>query len=107
MLPKMLPRLSNNVDLPALNGFAARSTWLIVVAAAIQIFNMLGLDLMALLGAMGIGATPEAVVATGERVVAAWQMVAPILLSVWAWIERRAPNFRLTWPWGRRRDGSA
>lgn len=91
--------LSNNTALPTLNGFAARSTWLIVIAAAVQICTMGGVDLLALLGAMGIGATPEAVVASGEKVVAAWQLVAPIALSVWAWIERRAPNFRLVWPW--------
>ncbi len=99
--------LSNNTALPVLNGLAARSTWLILIAAAIQICNMVGFDLLGLLGDMGIGSTPEEVVAAGNRVVAAWQMIAPIALSVWAWVERRAPNFRLVWPWARTGTGAA
>lgn len=94
-----MPTLSNNTDLPVLNGFAARSTWLMVIAAAVQVCTMCGIDLMAIAAAMGIGGTPEEVVASAERVISAWQMVAPLLLSIWAWVERRAPNFRLVWPW--------
>ena len=95
----MLIKLSNNADLPALAGFAARSTWLILAAAMFTTFSVLGVDLGAILGAMGIGAMPEEVVAAGERVDSAWQMVVPLVLSIWAWVERRAPNYRLVWPW--------
>ena len=91
----MLIKLSNNADLPALAGFAARSTWLILAAAMFTTFSVLGINL----GAKGIGATPEHVVAAGERVVSALQMVAPLVLSIWAWVERRAPSYRLVWPW--------
>lgn len=88
--------LSNNVDLPTLNFFAARSTWAMVFAAAITVANAVGLDLMAFFGQIGAGGTPEEVLATGDRLVSAWQAVAPLALGLWAWIERRAPNFRLT-----------
>ncbi len=95
-----LPRiLSNNTTLPTLNGFAARSTWLILVSAVLTILNSLGIDLAGALTEIGIGGTPEQIVASAERVVSAWQIVAPYLLGLWAWIERRAPNFRLVWPW--------
>lgn len=95
----MLPKLSNNTGLPPLNGMAARSTWLVVLGTLFTLASAVGLDLGGLLGATGIGATPEEVVATGERFVGAWQLVAPQLLFLWAWIERRAPNYRLVWPW--------
>jgi hypothetical protein len=96
-----LPTLTNNTELPTLNGFAARSTWLMVIAAVVQVCTMLGIDLLAILGAMGFGSTPDAIVASAERVISAWQMIAPLAFSLWAWIERRAPNFRLVWPWPR------
>jgi hypothetical protein len=95
----MIPKLSNNTGLPPLNGMAARSTWLVVLATLFAIASAVGIDLGGILAEMGIGATPEEVVASGERAVAAWQVVAPHLLGTWAWIERRAPKYRLVWPW--------
>lgn len=55
---------------------------------------------MGALGSLGLGTTPEDVVETGARTVSAVQQLAPIGLGLWAWIERRAPNFRLSL-WGR------
>lgn len=93
----MLPVLSNNTDLPELNGFAARSTWLILIGVLFAAASAFGLDLGHVLAEMGIGATPEEVLASGERAVSAWQLIAPQLLGIWAWIERRAPRYRLIW----------
>ncbi|MDN5785732.1 hypothetical protein [Pseudorhodobacter sp.] len=89
-------RLSNNITLPTLPLFAARSTWAMVIAALITIFNTLGIDLLGFFTSIGAGSTPDEVLATGQRVVSAWQIVAPLALGFWAWVERRAPNFRLT-----------
>ncbi len=88
-------KLSNNLSLPTLPLFAARSTWAILIAALITLANMWGIDLLGFLTSIGAGGSPEEVLATGERVIGAWQTVAPLVLGVWAWIERRAPNFRL------------
>lgn len=92
----MAMRLSNNLALPSLPLVAARSTWAIVLAAAVTVLNALGIDLMGFLEGIGAGATPDQVIETGNRVVSAWQTVAPLVLGVWAWLERRAPEFRLT-----------
>lgn len=91
-------RLSNNLNLPELSALQARSTWAIVIAAVITVFNALGVDLLAFAAQIGAGSTPEEVIATGDRLVAAWQTVAPLVLGFWAWVERRAPNYRLTLP---------
>lgn len=88
--------LSNNLSLPTLPALAARSTWALIFAAVITVCNAMGFDLMDFFGQIGAGSTPEEVIATGDRLVSAWQTVAPLLLGLWAWIERLAPNFRLT-----------
>jgi hypothetical protein len=87
--------LSNNTDLPELPFWQARSFWAQLLLAASVFLNAQGVDLMTLLAEMGIGATPDEVIATGERLVSVWQQLAPILFGFWAWIERRAPKFRL------------
>lgn len=89
-------RLSNNISLPMLPLFAARSTWAMVFATLITVFSALGIDLLGFFTSIGAGSTPDEVLATGQRVVSAWQIVAPLAFGFWAWIERRAPNFRLT-----------
>lgn len=91
--------LSNNLTLPTLSALQARSTWAIVTMTAITLANAFGIDLLAFFAAIGAGSSPEEVIETGERVVSAWQSVAPLLLGLWAWIERRAPNYRLVF-WG-------
>lgn len=91
----MLPRLSNNLDLPELPFWQARSFWVQLMLALSVTLNAKGIDLLAVLADMGLGASPEEVVATGEHLVSIWQQLAPIALGLWAWIERRAPNYRL------------
>lgn len=94
-----LPLISNNLDLPPLPSWQARSflaQLLLVLAVAL---NVCGIDLFAALAEMGLGATPDEVLANGERAVSAWQSVAPLVFGVWAWVERQAPRYRLTWGW--------
>lgn len=88
--------LSNNIDLPELPAWQARSFWAMLLAVIATLANAAGIDLWGLLSEIGAGATPDEVIATGERAIGAWQAVAPLLLGLWAWIERRAPNYRLT-----------
>lgn len=92
--------LSMNLNLPSLPVWKARSFWAQVLLVLSVTANAAGFDLMAVFGAMGLGTTPDAVVETGTRAVNAVQQLLPILFGFWAWIERRAPNFRLTF-WGR------
>lgn len=89
-------RLSNNIQLPELPAWQARSFWAMLLAVVATLANTAGIDLFAVLAEIGAGDTPGEVIATGERAVSAWQAVAPLVLGVWAWVERRAPNYRLT-----------
>lgn len=91
--------LSNNLELPPLNGFAARSTWLMLITTALGVTSALGIDLAGMLAEIGVGSTPEEIIASGERAVAAWQLLAPVLTGTWMYFERRAPKYRLVWPW--------
>lgn len=87
--------LANNTDLPELPALMARSTWAILLAFAVSIANARGFDLMGFFAEIGAGTTQDEVIATGQRAVSAWQIIAPLVLGLWAWIERRAPKFRL------------
>lgn len=92
-------KVANNLALPDLAVWKARSFWVQVLLLATVLANTFGVDLMAVLAGMGLGSDPDAVLANGARVVGAWQMVAPLVLGIWAWVERRAPNYRLVfWP---------
>lgn len=92
--------LPNNLTLPVLPMWQARSFWVQLLLALTVMLNAQGVDLMGALGVLGLGSTPEAVIDTGARTVNAVQQLLPILLAIWAWLERRAPNFRLSL-WGR------
>lgn len=87
--------LANNTNLPELPTLMARSTWAILLAFAVSFANARGFDLMGFFAEIGAGSTQDEVIATGERAVSAWQLFAPLVLGLWAWIERRAPNYRL------------
>lgn len=82
--------------LPALPVWKAASFWAQLLLVLSVACNAAGIDLFAALSAMGLGATPDAVLANGERAVSAVQQLLPMIFGVWAWIERRAPRFRLT-----------
>ncbi|MGZ9811268.1 hypothetical protein ACXN5S_12470 [Pseudoroseicyclus sp. H15] len=103
----MLPKLSNNSELPDLPAWQARSFWAMLLSVVVVLCTLVGFDVLGWLGEIGAGGTEEAVLETGDRVVAAWQLVAPLVLGFWAWIERRAPNYRLVWPWSKKRGESA
>lgn len=95
--------LSNNKDLPQLPAWQAKSFWLTNITVLVALANAQGVDLLSILGDMGLGGTPEAVVDTAQRGVSAVQTLVPFVTGVWAWLERRAPNFRLVF-WRRRTD---
>jgi hypothetical protein len=89
----------NNLNLPELNGFKARSFWLMLLTMIATVLNMQGIDVFKALREMGIGGNAQQVLATGDRLVGIWQQVLPLVTGVWAYLERRAPNYRLVWPW--------
>ena len=88
--------LPPNTALPSLPAWKAPSFWAQLLLALTVVLNAVGIDLMGVLGAMGLGGTPDQVIATGERAVSAVQQLLPLIFGVWAWVERRAPHFRLT-----------
>lgn len=89
------PVLANNKQLPELAAWKARSFWLTAITGAVALANSQSIDLLAVFGEMGLGATPDAVVDNATRGVSAVQILLPFATGVWAWVERRAPNFRL------------
>lgn len=89
----------NNMALPELNGFAARSFWLQLLTVVAMILNSQGIDIFAVLREAGLGGNPQQVLATGDRIVSIWQQALPIVTGIWAYLERRAPHYRLVWPW--------
>lgn len=91
------PVLSNNKALPALPAWKARSFWLTIITAGVALANTMGVDLLGILSEMGLGSSPNAVIDNASRGVGAVQQLIPIATGIWAWVERRAPNFRLTW----------
>jgi len=81
-----------NLSLPTLPIWQARSFYAQLLLMASVVLNTMGIDLMAFFGATGIGATPDEVI---EKGVSIWQALSPIVFGLWAWWERRAPNYRL------------
>ena len=90
--------LARNLDLPVLPMWKARSFWAQLLLVVTVLLNASGVDIYQHLGAMGLGSSQEEVLATGDRFVSAWQQIAPLIFGFWAWIERRAPNYRLGIP---------
>lgn len=86
-------------DLPAMSAGKAASSWAVVLMAITTLCNFFGIDLFAVFSDMGFGSTPEEVIATGERAISAVQQLLPLAFGIWAWIERKAPKYRLTF-WG-------
>lgn len=99
-LPISILSAGANTSLPTLLAWKATSFWAQVLLVLSVIFNTLGIDIFAVFSGMGLGASPEEVIATGERAVSAVQQLLPLFFGIWAWIERSAPRFRLTF-WGR------
>jgi hypothetical protein len=93
-----------NASLPSLPVWRARSFWAQLLLLAVGLASLLGIDLLASLSAMGLGDSPEEVLATGERAVAAANVILMIGAGVWAWVERQAPHHRLVWRRGPNAD---
>lgn len=100
LLPISVLATGGNASLPGLPAAKAASSWAMVLMAASVVCNAAGFDLFGVFADMGLGATPEAVIANGDRAVSAVQQLMPFVFGLWGWIERRAPKFRLTF-WGR------
>ncbi|WP_353429479.1 hypothetical protein [Paracoccus denitrificans] len=95
-LPISVLATGANTALPALPAWKAASFWAQLLLILSVIFNAVGIDIFAVFSDMGLGASPEEVIATGERAVSAVQQLLPLVFGIWAWLERSAPSFRLT-----------
>ena len=100
IIPISVLATGGNAALPTLPAAKAVSSWAMVLMALSVVCNAAEVDLFAVFADMGLGATPEEVIANGDRAVSAVQQLMPLVFGTWAWIERRAPKFRLTF-WGR------
>lgn len=98
-LPISILATGSNANLPPLAAWRAASFWAQVLLVLSVVLNYFGIDLFAVLSDMRLGNSPEEVIATGERAVSAVQQLLPLVFGIWAWIERKAPRFRLTF-WG-------
>ena len=74
-----------NDELPALPMWQARSFWVTLVAAALQIATFARFDLLGVFGVEG-----------SEQLVDAIMQIVAAVAMLWIFMERRAPNFRLT-----------
>ena len=74
-----------NMDLPPLPIWQARSFWVTMVGAISQIAVFARFDLFGFFGVTGSEPLVDGIM----------QIVAAVGL-VWTWLERRAPNYRLT-----------
>lgn len=89
-----MPDLGPNRELPPLNPLKARST----IAAILSFLALIG----PLLGG-GLGEIVAEIAANGdliqqqtERAVDAFNAILGVASLIWFWLERRAPNFRLS-----------
>jgi hypothetical protein len=76
--------MADTSPLPELPMWQARSFWLTLVAAAAQVAALSGFDLFGFFGAADDQAFTDSIM----------QIVSAVAV-VWAWLERRAPNFKL------------
>lgn len=89
-----------NRSLPPLNPLAARSTVAAILAFVALIGPLLGGGLGEMLAE--IAANGDMIQHQTERVVDALNALVGVGSLLWLWIERRAPNFRLSFrqrPW--------
>ena len=77
--------MAENTDLPPLPAWHARSFWITIIGAALQIAAFLKFDLLGFLNVENSEALTDAVM----QIVGAGALL-------WAWFERKAPNYRLT-----------
>ncbi len=100
LLPVSVLKTGGNEYLPGLPASQAASSWAVVLMALATIANTLGVDLFGFLSGLGLGDSPEEVIDAGGRTIGAVQQLLPLVFGVWAWIERLAPRFRLTFRGG-------
>lgn len=78
-----------NQNLPPLPAWHARSFYATLLMIAVVLAHAFGFDLMAYLATLGL---PD----KSSVVDFIWQ-VMPLVFGLWAWVERRAPHYRLVW----------
>lgn len=76
--------------LPEMPAWHARSFYAMLLASATVICNALGIDFLGFLAGVGLGDSEAEILNTVE-------VLMPLLFALWAWVERRAPSFRLVW----------
>jgi len=84
-----------NLELPVLPFWQAKSFWATLLMVAATLLNMQGIDLYAVTCDAFAACTQEEVISKGQMVALALQEIAPIFLGLFAWWQRRAPNYRL------------
>jgi hypothetical protein len=77
--------MAENDNLPELPAWEARSFWVAIVTAALQIATLAHIDLLGYFGFTGT-----------EQAVDGIMQVVAIVGAVWIWFERKAPNYRLS-----------
>lgn len=77
-----------NMSLPSLPAWQARSFWAVILTAILTVCSAFDIDLLGRLGT------------TENGVLDAIDTLMPIATAIWAWLERRAPNHRLSFPGG-------
>lgn len=105
--------MNPNYQLPPLSPLKARSTIALVLTVATAISTLLGIDVFGFLGSLGLGSNEGEVlgnvdkgVAIVNALIAHGNEIVLLLAPVWLWIERRAPNARITFnKWFVRDDG--
>lgn len=75
----------DNSPLPPLPAWQARSFWLTIVGAVSQVAVLFHFDLLAFFGVAG-----------QEQLVDAIMQIVAVVAMVWAWFERKAPNYQLS-----------
>lgn len=82
--------MSADHPLPPLPVWHARSFYASVLLILTVGCNAVGISLLPLLARLGLGATDT-------QVIDSIMQIAPLVFGLWAWVERRAPRFRLCW----------
>jgi hypothetical protein len=88
--------LGANKQLPALNPFMARSTYALILTVLVTTASAKGVDLFAFTESLGWGADADSVLNNGQAAVSWLQIGISAAAPIWYAIERRAPNFRLS-----------
>lgn len=98
-LPISILSTGQNTALPPIFAPFAASFWAQLLFVLSALCNIAGIDLFTVFKEMGLGNSPDEVIATGQHTISTVQQLITLFAGVWSYIERKAPRFRLTfWP---------